>query len=244
MQKIQVLAHRGLVSEFVPENSIKAFADALHAGADVIETDVQCTADGVPVIFHDEDLLRMTGVNKKVAELTWQEISNLDIGHGKRIPSVKQALQDFPTARFNFDIKVSTASTPTASVINVLEARNRVLISSFSERRRMQTVSMIDGTIRTSAGSTRVLSLWLCAKFGAAPLFRRLARNISALQVPVNRFPIRLDGERFVALTKMSGLELHYWTVNDIEEVMRLRDLGADGIVTDRCDLVIAALKA
>lgn len=241
MQKFQILAHRGLVSEFAPENSIKAFADALNAGADVIETDVQCTADGVAVIFHDENLLRMTGVHKKVAEVTWQELSNLDIGNGKRIPSVKQALQDFPTARFNLDIKVAAAATPTANVINELDASNRVLISSFSERRRKQTLSMIDGKIRTSAGSTRVLALWLCAKVGAAPLFRRISRNINALQIPVSQFPIRLDSERFISLTKMSGLELHYWTINDIDEVARLRELGANGIVTDICDVVIAA---
>jgi glycerophosphoryl diester phosphodiesterase len=243
MQKFQVLAHRGLVSEFVPENTIKAFADALEAGADVIETDVQCTSDGVVIVFHDEDLLRMAGIARKVSDMTWQEVSVLDIGHGKRIPSLKQALEYFPNARFNLDVKASAASKPTANVINEINARERVLISSFSDRRRTETISMIDGPIRTSAGSIRVLALWLSAKIGAAPLFKRLSREINALQIPVSKFPIRLDGERFISFTKRAGLELHYWTINDIDEVKRLKGLGANGIVTDNCDVVIAALK-
>jgi glycerophosphoryl diester phosphodiesterase len=243
MQKFQILAHRGLVSEFVPENTLKAFADALHVGADVLETDVQCTADGVAIIFHDEDLLRMAGIPKKVSDVTWREISVLDIGHGKRIPSLKQALQDFPFARFNLDVKVAAAVKPTASVINELKANSRVLISSFSDRRRKETISMIDGPIRTSAGSIRVLALWLCAKIGAAPLFRIFSREINALQIPVSKFPIRLDKPRFISFAKQAGLELHYWTVNDIDEVRRLKESGANGIVTDNCDLVIASLK-
>jgi glycerophosphoryl diester phosphodiesterase len=242
MSKFQVLAHRGLVSEFVPENTIKAFADALNVGADVIETDIQCTSDGVAIIFHDEDLQRLAGISKKVSELTWSKISVVDIGHGKRIPSLKQALQDFPNARFNLDVKVAAAAKPTADVINELKAANRVLISSFSERRRKKTTSMIDDQIRTSAGSIRVLALWLCAKVGAAPLFRILSRNINALQVPVSKFPIRLDRSRFIAFAKNAGLELHYWTINDLDEVTRLKELGANGIVTDHCDVVIAAI--
>ena len=83
MNKFQVLAHRGLVSEFVPENTLKAFADALHAGADVIETDIQCTKDGVAIIFHDEDLIRLAGIPKKISESTWKEVSVVDIGYGK-----------------------------------------------------------------------------------------------------------------------------------------------------------------
>ncbi|MSZ40059.1 MAG: glycerophosphodiester phosphodiesterase, partial [Actinobacteria bacterium] len=63
---VQILAHRGLESAFVPENTIKAFADALAAGADVIETDIQVSKDNVPLIFHDETLLRMAGIDSAI----------------------------------------------------------------------------------------------------------------------------------------------------------------------------------
>ena len=244
MKEFQILAHRGLVSEFVPENTIKAFADALHVGADVIETDVRATADGVAVIFHDEDLIRLAGIPKKVAELNWKEISVIDIGYGKRVPTLEQALQDFPNARFNLDIKSEQAIAPVANLINQLGAQNRILISSFSDSRRKRTVSEINGLVGTSAGSVRVFALWLTSVLRAAPLFRFLSKGITALQIPVSRFPIRLDTKNFVRIALNSGLELHYWTINELEEVKRLVDLGATGIVTDRCDVVASQFKS
>ena len=61
---VRILAHRGLVSEFVTENTIKAFTDAIAAGADVIETDIQVSKDSVALVFHDADLLRLAGIKK------------------------------------------------------------------------------------------------------------------------------------------------------------------------------------
>ena len=243
MNKFQVLAHRGLASEFVPENTLKAFADALHAGADVIETDVQCTKDGVAIIFHDTDLVRMAGIPKKVADCSWKEISVLDIGFGKRIPSLEEALHDFPTARFNLDIKSKAAVTPTAEVVNRLNSQNRTLISSFSDRRSSKTAKLLDGAVRTSAGTLRVLGLWISFTLGATPLFRVLSRSVDALQIPTSRLGIRFDSKRFISMALSCGLEVHYWTINEPTEVFRLKGLGATGIVTDRCDLVSAALK-
>jgi glycerophosphoryl diester phosphodiesterase len=243
MKYFQVLAHRGLVSEFVPENTTKAFADALFAGADVIETDVRATADGIAVIFHDEDLLRLAGIPKKVAEITWKEISGIDIGFGKRVPTLQQVLQDFPEARFNLDIKSDLAIEPVANVINALGVQNRILISSFSDSRRIKTLKKISGSVGTSAGSARVLALWLCSILGATPLFQFFSRQITALQIPISRFPIRLDSKRFVRFALNAGLELHYWTINDPIEIQRLINLGATGIVTDNCDLVISNFR-
>jgi glycerophosphoryl diester phosphodiesterase len=242
MNKFQVLAHRGLASEFVPENTLKAFADAIHAGADVIETDVQCTKDGVAIIFHDDDLVRMAGIPKKVAECSWKEISVLDIGFGKRIPSLEEALKDFPATRFNLDVKSKNAVGPTAEVVNRLNTQERILISSFSDRRSSQTASLIRGSVRTSAGTLRVLGLWISSALGATPLFQVLGRKIQALQIPVSRFGLRFDSKRFIGMALASGLEVHYWTINDLAEVLRLQRLGATGIVTDCCDLVVAEL--
>lgn len=242
MKNFQVLAHRGLVSEFVPENSLKAFADALHAGASVIETDIQCTKDGVAIIFHDEDLVRMAGIPKKISEVTLKEISVVDIGFGKRIPTLEAALLDFPTARFNLDIKSKAAVASTAEVINRLNAQERVLISSFSDSRSRQTVRLVKGSVKTSAGSLRVLLLWLSFAAGATPLFSALCRKVDALQIPVSRFGLRLDSKRFVGMALDCGLEVHFWTINDPSEVLRLQELGATGIVTDHCDQIISSI--
>lgn len=243
MKNFQVLAHRGLVSEFVPENTLKAFADALHSGADVIETDIHCTKDGVAVVFHDEDLVRMAGIPKKISELTWKEISVIDIGYGKRIPALENALLDFPAAKFNLDVKSKSAVHAIAGVVNRLNAQSRVLISSFSDARSDQTVKLVNGSVRTSAGSLRVLGLWLCFAVGATPLFSVLCRKVDALQIPVSRFGLRFDSRRFIDMALACKLEVHFWTINDLSEVDRLRSLGASGVVTDYCDRVIDSIK-
>ena len=242
MSNFQVLAHRGLASEFVPENTLKAFADALHCGADVIETDVQCTKDGVAIVFHDDDLLRLAGIPKKISGTAWKEIAVVDIGFGKRIPTLEEALSGFPDARFNLDVKTSNAVAPVADVINRLQAQNRVLISSFSDQRSKQTVKLIQGTVRTSAGTLRVLGLWFAFTVGATPLFSALSRGVSALQIPVSRFGFRFDSKRFIRMALACNLEIHFWTINNLTEVERLRRLGATGVVTDHCDLIINSI--
>lgn len=241
-KRIQILAHRGLVSEFVPENTLKAFTDAIEAGADVIETDVQVSNDEVALIFHDATLLRLAGINKQVSQCSLAELDQVDIGHGKRIATLEQALLAFPKTRFNLDIKCEGAIAPTVKTIEKLNAHDRVLISSFSDRRRLKTLALLSKPTRTSAGVSKVLKLYLASKLGLGSWFSKLSADIDVLQVPIRKGLLRLDTARFVKSCTTAGLEIHYWTINSSSEMLRLRDLGASGIVSDRCDLAKATL--
>ena len=69
---IHVFAHRGLVSEKSAENTLAAFQDALDAGATHLETDVQATKDGVAILFHDNTLKRVAGIDSDVKDLTFE----------------------------------------------------------------------------------------------------------------------------------------------------------------------------
>ena len=71
-------AHRG-ASAYAPENTMAAFRLGVALGANGVETDIRRTKDGVPVLFHDETLLRLTGVDKRVADLTYDELSEIRI---------------------------------------------------------------------------------------------------------------------------------------------------------------------
>jgi glycerophosphoryl diester phosphodiesterase len=83
-----------------------------------------------------------------------------------------------------------------------------------------------------------VLRVWLShyVLFGIG--LKRQLRGISALQIPVRKGPLRFDGKSFIARVSNLGLELHYWTINDVYQMRKLIELGAHGIVTDRVDLV------
>ncbi len=85
-------AHRGLHGGDVPENSLRAFALAIEAGYG-IELDVQLSNDGVVMVFHDGTLTRMTGVEKKVSELSAEELSTLRLSDSdEKIPTFHEVL--------------------------------------------------------------------------------------------------------------------------------------------------------
>jgi glycerophosphoryl diester phosphodiesterase len=241
--RVQVLAHRGLVSDTAPENSLKAFADALVVGADVIETDVQCSKDGVAIIFHDDDLKRMCGLDSKVSEMSWLDLEKLNLGSDGKIPSLEQALTSFPAARFNLDIKSVGAVKATAKVINKLHAHDRVLISSFSETRRIATLKALTGKTATSAGVSRVLAIYFSVIFRLPFFTKALTKGLTALQLPTKKGIIKFDSPRFIAAIKRVGVQLHFWTINSPEQMRLLAQSGADGIVTDHCDMAIATLR-
>lgn len=242
--KPRIFAHRGFArGHGVSENTIPAFRAALELGATHLETDIQVTSDGVPVLFHDDDLLRVAGLPRKVNELLLADLLEVSLVDGGRIPTLREAIVELPRARFNLDLKVWEAVSPTADLIRELGVENRVLVSSFSDRRRAKTVHLLDGRVVCSAGSMRVLALWLAAKLQLGWLVRISARPVHALQIPASKGPVRFDSPGFIARMKSAGLELHYWTINEAVEMQRLIGLGADGIVTDRTDIAVKTLR-
>ena len=105
----RVFAHRGLSLE-APENTLLAFLKALSAGATHLETDVQVSRDGIAVLSHDPDLVRLVGRNVRVDQLTMAELGRIDLGAGQSFVSLGEALDAFPDARFNIDVKAAGAA--------------------------------------------------------------------------------------------------------------------------------------
>ena len=238
----RIFAHRGFAKNNA-ENTLEAFKSALFAGATHIESDLQVTRDGVAVLFHDDDLLRVAGLPLKISQLTSSQLQDLVLIDGGFIPTLEQALTAFPGARFNLDFKVWGVVEPATEVINRLRANNRVLVASFSERRRAAALKQLEGKVASSAGSARVLGLYIAYLLGFKALIKRLARPVQLLQLPVKAGVMRFDNPRFIAAMAKAGLEVNFWTINEPAEMTRLIGLGAHGIVTDRADLAVNTLR-
>lgn len=235
----RVIAHRGLALE-APENTLLAFLKALSAGATHLETDVHASADGVAVISHDPDLRRMAEREASVGHLTMTELRRIELGHGQGFCSLAEALDAFPQARFNIDVKDGRAAAPTAAAIRDARATDRVLITSFAKARRAAVEREMPG-VATSPSVPEVAPALAAAKAGLTAAVRRALRGFAAVQIPERRGPVQLVTPRTVAAIQAAGVEVHVWTVNDAADMIRLLDLGVDGLVTDRCD-VLAAL--
>ena len=237
----RLFAHRGLALE-APENTLLAFAKAIAVGAVYVETDVHASADGVAVISHDPDLVRVAGRDVKVGQLTMAELRRIDLGEGQSFCSLAEALDAFPETRFNIDVKASAAVGPTADAILAAGASRRVLVSSFDEARRVAALDRLPGVV-SSSSARRFLFALLGGKLGLSPVVRRSLRGLVAVQVPEKALGLRITTGRMLRQLHAAGVEVHVWTVNDPQRMGELLDLGVDGIVTDRIDLALDVVR-
>ncbi|EAR24083.1 putative glycerophosphoryl diester phosphodiesterase [marine actinobacterium PHSC20C1] len=238
----RVLAHRGLATE-APENTMLAFAKAVAVGAQYIETDVHSSLDGVAVVSHDSTLHRVAGRDLAVDKLTMAELRRIDLGDGQGFCSLAEALDAFPETRFNIDVKSSGAVLPTVRAIRDLTATERVLVTSFDEKRRAATAAQLPG-VASSASARRFMVALLSAKTGISPAMRRSLAGLVAIQVPEKALGLRVTTQRMIQRVHNLGLEMHVWTINEPQRMRHLLDLGVDGIVTDRADLALEVVDS
>jgi len=241
-QSVVVLAHRGGLAR--TENTLQNFEAAESAGVFSLETDVRTTLDNIPVLFHDKDLNRLAGLNIKVSEVNFSELENIELIGGGKIISLEDALSALPQACFNLDIKDKKSVATAAAVIEKTQCHDRVLVSSFSENRRTKTLSLLSKPTATSASAQIVLSLWFIhAMHLPQRWIDKKLRNIGAIQIPRSMLGITLDSPSFIRKIRSSGTSVHFWTINDPEQMLELTARGANGIVTDVPELAVQTLR-
>jgi glycerophosphoryl diester phosphodiesterase len=224
-----VFAHRGFALNS-PENSLAAFSDALRFGATHIETDVRCSRDGVPVLIHDAQIGHLL-----VSET---EVSNFP----DFVATLEGALERFPEARFNIDIKSSDAIIPTVTVVKNMGAEDRVLITSFSDKRRKKALAIM-GNVATSSSAISYVVALISLRAGLTGIAAYFLRNIDALQIPEKSIGINASSQTMIARFKKLGILVYFWTINDSDVMVELVRRGADGVVTDRTDIAVKTLK-
>ncbi|MEO6114989.1 MAG: glycerophosphodiester phosphodiesterase family protein [Pseudolysinimonas sp.] len=235
-----MLAHRGLAVD-APENTLLAFAKALAAGVTHLETDVHASADGVAILSHDPDLFRLTGRQVRIDQLTAAELSRIDLGDAQNFTTLAAALDAFPEARFNIDVKAAAAVMPTIEAVRQAAAEHRVLIGSFSNARRLAVVRRLPGVVTSVSSRGAVIATWAGA-LGLPALTRWVLRRVQAVQLPERILGVRTTSRRVIAAFHSAGVEVHIWTINNPAVMNRLLDAGVDGIVSDRADLALAVL--
>jgi glycerophosphoryl diester phosphodiesterase len=233
----RVLAHRGLHLD-APENTAGSFRAAIEAGATFIETDVVGSKDGLAIISHDTTLDRISTRTGRVSDYTAAELAEIDLG-GEGFLSLAQALEQFPSTRFNIDVKDDTAIDGVVSAVTDADALDRVLITSFSALRRRATIARLPG-VASSPSATEFLVIAAATRLGFSPPLPL----VHALQIPERANGMTFVTERLVERYHRAGLEVHVWTVNDESTMRRLLGIGVDGIVTDRADIALSVVNS
>ncbi|MCP4806423.1 MAG: hypothetical protein GY913_22160 [Proteobacteria bacterium] len=222
------VAHRG-GGRLMPEHTLEAYANALDVGADVLECDVQTTADGVLVCIHDTTVDRTTDGTGAVNDLTFAELQELDAadlwdehrGQGFTVPSFESALQTHPGALWVVEIKQHTPSL-VPQLLELLEAHDqleRTAVMSFFQL-PIDEVRQ-DPRVLTAMTLTEAYD-WLDGGAPAAP----------HAHVPLEQGDVTLDTE-LVDRAHDDGVQVWIWTLNTDEELETGIELGADAIFTD-----------
>jgi glycerophosphoryl diester phosphodiesterase len=230
-------AHRGGPASF-PENSWRAFENAVGLGYAYLETDAHATADGVLVAFHDKTLDRMTDRTGAIASLPAREVAAARIAGTDPIPVLEDVVSAWPDVRFNIDVKDFPAIGPLAAMIRRTASWNRVCVTSFSAARLRGVRKALDRPVCMATAPSDAAAL----RCGLPPA--ALARAFAARWVRCAQLPVRLATRPVIWRAHAAGLHVHVWTVNDRPAMQALLDLGADGIMTDDLHALRDVLQA
>ncbi len=225
------IAHRGYSGRF-PENTMRAFTEAVAAGARGIEFDVQLSRDGEPVVIHDEKLGRTAEGSGWVKDYTWKELRLLDAGgwldeayRGERIPHLEEVL-DLGAAEgllMNLELKTGTLPYPglAEKAVKMIDRKrivDRMIVSSFNHR----TVQELAG-MNPDLPTAIIYAAGMFEPWNYAGLV-----NAGALHPGwdfVDQYLV--DGAH------RAGMLVNTWTVNESEQMDAMIALGVDGIITN-----------
>ncbi len=250
-----LIAHRGGAARW-PENTLLAFENAYALGYRWIETDVHLTKDGEIVVFHDERLERTTDGTGRTSDHTLTELKRLDAGHqffdgnghpfrgcGVRIPTLEEAFAVGPELRLNLEMKGQDPRLAEAlhAFADRHDVHHRMLAASGHDPLTAHYRSLGGTAVPTSPGVRGILKFWLSLKVGA---HTRIRWPFDVLQVPIAHEGLRVVDQRFVDAAHAVGLKVHVWTINDAREMRWLYELGVDGIMTDRPQVLLETLDA
>ncbi len=181
-------AHRGGAVD-APENTMRAFEQAVGLGYHYVETDVHATLDGVVVAFHDDDLSRTCGRPGRISELPYAEVAAARVDGTETIPTLRDLLDAFPEIRLNIDCKSDAAVAPLADEIAKHDVLDRVCLASFSDARIRSLRRRLGAGLCTAAATRELAVLWATG---------RNLGDAMAAQVPVRQAGMTVVTERFI----------------------------------------------
>tara|TARA_Y100001960_G_scaffold324484_1_gene404963 strand:- start:100 stop:987 length:888 start_codon:yes stop_codon:yes gene_type:complete len=241
-----IIAHQG-ASLDLPPNTIEAFQLALDHGADIIELDIWRSMDGVWVVIHDRNLLRITGVNKDITQMSFDEIQSLDAAYnfsdssgnylyrdkGYKIPSLEEVLKNFKNEKINIEIKDNRklGLSDLVELIKKYQMQQKTLFVSFYYSVIKEFRKVSKNEIATAASKSDIMRM---IYFGKLPWYKI---PFNAFQMPfyskkVERYGLK--NPKWIENMRSRGLEVHYWTIDDYKDIKKTFSIGASGVITNR----------
>jgi glycerophosphoryl diester phosphodiesterase len=245
-RKVAVVAHRG-ASGVAPENTLAAIRKALETSADFIEIDIHQSKDGEVVVMHDATVDRTTNGTGQIADLTLAELKQLDAGitfdsafAGERIPTLAQVL-NLVKGKKKLLIELKKGKTEyylgleqsTLQLISLYNANEWCVLQSFHDPilERIWQADFVIPTHKLIVGKIPFLPIFIDheLKFGS------FDRYSQAAAINVHRY---FASKAFIKSLHGQGFKTFIWTEDKPENIQRLFELGADGVMTNHPELI------
>lgn len=223
----RITAHRGS-SSGAPENTMAALEKAVEEMADRAEIDVQETADGGIVLCHDTSLKRVAGVNKKVSDLTLEQIKKLDVGswfsseyQGEQIPTLEEVME-YAKGKIDLNIEIKNLGNSSGLPEKVIE---------LVEKHEMQEQCVITSTNRFYLKRVKAVNPEIRTGYIISAAYGNFYSDEFIDLISIRSSFVT---ERMIESAHEAGKAVHAWTVNGKVEMERLKQLGVDDMITDR----------
>jgi glycerophosphoryl diester phosphodiesterase len=254
-----VIAHQG-GELLAPSNTMTAFQQAVDLGVDVLEFDIHITKDGHLVTIHDPTVDRTTNGKGFVNEFNLSDLQKLDAGYhfkdlegelsfrgkGTFIPSLEEVFKTFPDMRMVIEIKddnpedrIEEISLKLWSLIQQYHKEDQVIVASFDQEIIDKFDEISDGNVALSAGEAEIKKFIILKKLFLANLYKP---NADAFQLPTEESIFNLASPGIIKEAERRNVNIQYWTIDDKETMLQLLEDGANGIITNRPDLLLEVL--
>ena len=255
-----IIAHGGGLRH-APANTLAALTRAAATGVDVLEFDVQLSADDELVLMHDLTVDRTTDGMGLVRSLPFAKLQPLNAaahfkgaageGHAPEpIPTLADVLEHFAPSPLRFVIELKNpgadgalAAKGLAEALRRFDLEDRVIVGSFHGETLAAFREVSGGAVLTSGASGEIARVMLLPALGLAGGAFDPA-PVAVLQIPLQAGPLDLSAPGFIRRAQALGQAVQYWTINDLSTMERLVLAGADGIMTDDVPALRAVLKA
>jgi glycerophosphoryl diester phosphodiesterase len=227
-ERLMSIGHRGACG-YEPENTLASFRKAIELGIDMIELDAYVCKSGELVVIHDDKVDRTTNGKGYVVEKTLEELRDLDAGKKEKIPTLIEVLDliDKKT-KVNIELKGVETSEPVSKIINKYVDENGwsyedFLVSSFNHY-ELQKFSKINSNVKIGA--------LICG----IPLGR--AEFVEKLNPYFISPSLEFIDKEFVDDAHKRGLKVFVYTVNCLDDIKKMKKMGADGLFSNFPDRI------
>ncbi len=230
-----------------PANTLEAFAHAISAGADVIETDARLTRDGKIVLIEHGDVSLTTNGRGGVENLTLEEIRTFDAGYhfadpnledpylyrgkGMKIPTLEEAFDTFENVRMIIELKGENLelADKVAQTIDQFNRQETILAGSRNEK-LIHRFRKLMPEVKTVATKSEIKSFYIIS---ATPLGHLIDPPACVFQIPVFQGERKIAEPKFIGRCRRKKVEVCVWTLNTKDQIQDVKGLDIQGIVTD-----------